>query len=72
MAPRGRAAPRGASRERHPSFDRLRTIAIVLLAAAAALSVLGAKTGERWLTGLSFALFVAAVGVLSRLRGKRG
>jgi hypothetical protein len=46
-------------------------VLIALLAAAAGLSVAGAKTGERGLTALSFALFVVAVGVFARARGRR-
>jgi hypothetical protein len=33
--------------------------------------VAAAKTGERWLTGLSFAVFLVCVGILAHARRKR-
>jgi hypothetical protein len=47
---------------------RAREAAIALLAVAAVLSVVGAKTGERLLTALAFACFAGAVLVIARAR----
>ena len=47
---------------------RARGIAIALLAVAAVLSAVGAKTGERLLTALAFACFAAAAAVILRAR----
>jgi hypothetical protein len=48
-----------------------RELAIALLAVAAVLSVVGAKTGERLLTALSFGCFALAALVIMRARRRR-
>ena len=52
-------------------MKRPRELAIALLVAAAILSGLGATTGERLLTALSFACFAAAAAVILRTRRSR-
>jgi Kef-type K+ transport system membrane component KefB len=51
-------------------LDDLRLRLIVLLALAAALSVAGNKLHDRWLVGLSYAVFAVAAFLI--LRARRG